>query len=51
MAYRETEKVERIKKAIEDIQYGSILITIHDGKITQVDITEKLRFSNVKNND
>lgn len=48
MAYGDSEKIKKIKKAIEGIQYGSVLITIHDGKITQIDCTEKMRFPNEK---
>ncbi|WCK54068.1 YezD family protein [Aneurinibacillus sp. Ricciae_BoGa-3] len=36
--------VEFIMQALEEIQFGSLLITIHDSKITQVDKTVKSRF-------
>lgn len=48
MAYGETEILNKIKESLEKIQYGSILITIHNGKVTQIDSTEKWRFTNDK---
>lgn len=44
-------KIDHIVSSIKDIQYGSIVITIHDGEITQVDITEKKRFPVLKRNN
>ncbi|WP_075980431.1 YezD family protein [Bacillus massilinigeriensis] len=38
------EKWNYILSMIKDIQFGSVLITVHDGEITQVDRTEKNRF-------
>ncbi|MFI9224449.1 DUF2292 domain-containing protein [Peribacillus castrilensis] len=37
-------KIRHIISRLEDLQYGSVLITVHDGEITQVDTTEKKRF-------
>lgn len=39
------EQVERILKALEGMQYGSVLITVHDSQIVQIDRTEKYRVS------
>ncbi|WP_047154616.1 YezD family protein [Aneurinibacillus tyrosinisolvens] len=36
--------VELILQALEEIEYGSLVITIHDSKITQVEKTVKSRF-------
>ncbi|MBS4208032.1 YezD family protein [Bacillus sp. FJAT-50079] len=33
-----------IKEELKNIDYGSIVITIHDGKVTQIDTNEKKRF-------
>lgn len=46
MGYREQDIINKIKDALKKIEYGSILITIHDGKVTQIDQTEKWRFTN-----
>jgi hypothetical protein len=35
---------ERIAQIIAGIQYGSVQIFIHDGKIVQIERTEKTRF-------
>jgi len=39
------EQVEHLEKNLRDIEFGSISITIHDGKVTQIDTTVKKRFS------
>ncbi|MDR6549728.1 YezD family protein [Paenibacillus qinlingensis] len=36
--------VERIKQILEGLEYGSVQIVVHDGKITQIDKTERKRF-------
>lgn len=43
------EKVRKIVDALEGLEYGSVNITVHDGVITQIDTTEKKRFSLKKN--
>lgn len=40
---QEAELIRYIQQSLETIQYGSIHIIIHDGKITQVERTEKRR--------
>lgn len=35
---------EIIKEKVNEIQYGSVTITIHNGKIVQVDQNAKIRF-------
>jgi hypothetical protein len=35
---------QEILRAIEALQYGSIEITVHDGRVTQIEKREKLRF-------
>lgn len=36
--------VERILRALEGLEYGSVQIIIHDSKITQIERVEKQRF-------
>ncbi|GAE28848.1 YezD family protein [Halalkalibacter hemicellulosilyticus] len=48
MGFHDPEKIEEIKKAIEKIKFGSVLITIHEEQITQIDATEKVRFAQNK---
>lgn len=37
------EELERIKRLIESVKYGSVNIIIQDGKIVQIDKNEKIR--------
>lgn len=39
------EELERISAFLEEIQYGSVTIVIHDGKIVQIEKNEKLRLN------
>lgn len=39
------QHLEVIEKAIEEIQFGEVQITIQDGKIVQINRLEKHRFS------
>jgi len=39
------QHVEHLEKSLQNIDFGSVLITIHNGKITQIDTTEKKRFT------
>ncbi|MFC0558872.1 YezD family protein [Halalkalibacter alkalisediminis] len=43
-------KVTEIVHALKDLEYGTIVITVHDSQITQIDITEKKRFGTQKKN-
>ncbi|WP_242731679.1 YezD family protein [Bacillus altitudinis] len=38
------QKLNFILSALKGIEYGSVVITIHNGQITQIDTTEKTRF-------
>ena len=39
------EQMLRIQKSLEGLEYGTIVITVHDSNIVQIDRTEKHRFS------
>ncbi len=43
--------IDAIFKAIEDVRFGSIEITVHEGRVTQIERREKVRFEqhNTKN--
>jgi hypothetical protein len=43
-------QIERIIKALEGLKYGSVLITVHDSQIVQIDRTEKHRFPPASSN-
>lgn len=36
--------VQQILRATQEIRFGSVEITIHEGRITQIERREKLRF-------
>ncbi len=37
--------LQNIRQALEGLRFGNITITIHEGRIVQIDVTEKRRFS------
>ena len=34
-----------IRETLENVRFGSIALTIHDGRIVQLDVTEKKRLA------
>lgn len=36
--------VDRIKQMLNGLEYGSVQIVVHDGKIAQIDKTERKRY-------
>lgn len=47
---RETQTSEQVIAAVRDalgrLRFGTIQLTIHDGRMVQMDVTEKQRFPN-----
>jgi hypothetical protein len=39
--------IKKVAELVKNIQFGSILIKVHDSKIIQVEVTEKSRFDNM----
>lgn len=39
-----SEVVREILSAIENLRYGSVEIVVHDGRVTQIEKREKVRF-------
>jgi hypothetical protein len=39
---------DRIVQSIDGLEYGTVQIVIHDGKIVQIERTERKRFDAVK---
>lgn len=37
--------LQEILRAIESVRYGSVEITVHEGRITQIEKREKVRFA------
>lgn len=45
MAIVDQVKMDFILSTLKNMEYGSVIITVHDGTITQIDKTEKTRFA------
>lgn len=41
-----SEPVRCVLAALNSLKFGAIQLTVHDGKLVQVDITERKRFTN-----
>lgn len=37
------ESIASVREALTDLRYGQISLTIHEGRVVQIDITEKKR--------
>lgn len=45
-AAEDNSNLKKIADMIKDIRYGSLTIIVQDGKIIQIDKTEKIRIKN-----
>lgn len=41
-----SEPVRAVLDALAKLRFGAIQLTVHEGKLVQVDVTERTRFSN-----
>ena len=39
------EHLRHVAEALDKLRYGVIQLTVHDGKLMQVDVTERRRFT------
>lgn len=39
------ESLASIRQALEGLRFGNISITVHEGRVVQIDVTEKRRFT------
>lgn len=37
--------VEQIAQALDGLRFGAISVVVHDGRVTQIDVTEKRRLT------
>lgn len=37
------ESLQSIHEALAGMQFGTVLVTVHDGRVVQIDVTEKKR--------
>jgi len=44
----DADKIDVVTQALKGLDFGEIHITIHEGKIVQIDRTEKKRFPALK---
>lgn len=45
---KEAKIINEVSEILKNLKFGSLLITVNDGEVTQLDITEKKRFPNIK---
>ncbi|MPS68915.1 YezD family protein [Novosphingobium aerophilum] len=38
------ESIASVRDALKNLRYGNVSLTIHDGRVVQIDVTEKKRF-------
>lgn len=43
-AHIASEPLQLIADTLEKLRYGAIQLTVHDGKVMQIDVTERRRF-------
>lgn len=48
---KNTDVVQEILQAIEQLRFGSIEITVHEGRVTQIERREKIRFNQERNSN
>ncbi len=39
------ESLQTVRQALANMQFGSITLTVHEGRVVQIDVTEKRRLS------
>ena len=42
---RHAASMTAVRRALEELRFGQIVITVHEGKVVQLDVTEKIRFN------
>ncbi|MCH7627213.1 MULTISPECIES: YezD family protein [Novosphingobium] len=38
------ESIASVREALAGLRYGNVSLTIHEGRVVQIDVTEKKRF-------
>lgn len=44
-AITDGDPVALVRQALDRLRYGSIVLTLHDGKVVQMDVTERHRLA------
>lgn len=42
---RSADALPFLMQAIADLRFGQVAVTIHEGRVVQIDVTEKRRFA------
>jgi len=42
-----SEVIHEILRAVQELRFGSIEITVHEGRVTQIERREKIRFTSI----
>lgn len=37
------QALDRVREALHGLRFGSIAVTVHEGRVVQIDVTEKKR--------
>lgn len=45
MSKLDEDQLRFLNERLQELDFGSIVITVHEGKVTQIDTTEKKRFT------
>ncbi|MFD2923415.1 DUF2292 domain-containing protein [Halobacillus naozhouensis] len=45
MAEIDERKIKDIVSRLERLEFGSLVVTVHNGEVTQIDTTEKQRYT------
>lgn len=40
-----SKPLEKVSEALTNLSFGSITLTVHENRVVQVDVTERLRFN------
>lgn len=40
-----SKPLEKVGEALSNLSFGSITLTVHESRVVQVDVTERLRFN------
>lgn len=43
-----TDWLDVVRSKVDNLTYGVVQIVVHDGKVTQIECTEKVRFESSK---
>ena len=42
---RHAASIAAVRQALDNLRFGQIVLTVHEGKVVQLDVTERQRFT------